>query len=416
MSKRNKIKSINNIHFRNISIIIIISMLTTVFVYFATPTIFHSFIDRWDYQVYFNTLIKPFVTNGNLPYIDYNWEYPILMLAPVIISALPVILFKSQIWFFIIFPCLMIICNLVTTVCVYYISYNIYLSTKRAFIAAFLFATAFSTVYFVITKYDAFPTCLLMMGLAITICGKEHLKKYGYVSILFGFFAKIYPIAALPFFILFNSKTTSLKQEIISALKIAIPASIILALPILILNPGSVSVYLLKTEMDKSYYVNTLTYTIYSWVSGVFRINIGLDIISICIYIVSGLIIISLLYFAYTRPEKDSTMLLKSTLCILFAIVMCSKFKSPQYMMWFVPILCIFASDSLYNIGLFYMTQILAFLEFPILWGSLYTNNSYTSGEYMALIFFTIEFAVWVFLIYKIVYLDDRNVIKQTRH
>jgi hypothetical protein len=175
----------------------------------------------------------------------------------------------------------------------------------------------------------------------------------------------------------------------------------ILATPTILLNPGSISVYLLKTEMDKDYYVNTITYTIYSWLHKVLGIDIGLSLISLVMYILMGATIIYFLYRAHKQSKQTPELLLITVLCVLFVIVAFTRFHSPQYMMWFTPILCILVSGELFKIGLFYLTQILAFIEFPLLWSSVYTNNSYTS-PLVALIFFTIEYIVWFYLLYTI--------------
>ena len=409
--KKKQVEEKKNNYIKNIAILISISILTKILVFFLTPNLFHSFIDTWDYHVYFETLVIPF-TQGKLPYLDYNWEYPILMLIPVAIAAIPTIALKSQDLFFTIFPILMIICDLVTLCCVYFIALKIYNSSKRAFIAALLFATAFSAAYFVMTKYDAFPTCLLMVGLTFTIYGKNF---EGYLATILGFFTKIYPVVILPFIFFYNSKTTSLKQEAISVAKILIPAALILAIPTLIMNPSSISVYFLQTEMGKDFFVNTFTYTAYSWLHAV--VDIPITTVSAIMYAIMITSLLFLVYLAYSYPQKSPRFLLELSICAIFSLVVFTKFHSPQYMMWFTPLLCILVAGDFLKIGLFYLTQALAFIEFPLVWRTLYTNTSYTSplsaplGQ-LTLVFFTFEYLVLFYLVWSVIEHKDLSYLK----
>ncbi len=50
----------------------------------------------------------------------------------------------------------MVVCDIVTLLCIYFIALKIH-NSKTAFLAGLIYATAFSTSYFVLTKYDASP-------------------------------------------------------------------------------------------------------------------------------------------------------------------------------------------------------------------------------------------------------------------
>jgi hypothetical protein len=393
---------------KNIIILILISIFVKIGVFLMTPGVFHSIIDTFDHNFYFDTIIIPYITNGSLPFINYNIDYPILMVVPVFIAAIPAIMFMNKSLFFTVFPLLMIICDIITTICIYYITLKIYNNPHRAFLASAIFATAFSTAYFVITKYDAFPTCLMMIGILFTVYGTSKFKSYGYISNILGFLTKLYPAMILPFTIFYNSKSTSLKSEIISLLKLFTPIALIIGIPLIILNPSAITTYFIQTGSRASgdIYVNSFTYTIYSWIHGILGINIQFDLISTFMYIIMGLVLISLFYLSFIYPEKNPTLLLELSLCALFAIIVFTRFHSPQYMMWFTPILCILVSGDVMKMGLFYLYQILAFIEFPLAWGYIYTNIAYAKelpspGGQVALVFFTIEYIVIFYLVWK---------------
>ena len=103
--------------------------------------------------------------------------------------------------------------------------------------------------------------------------------------------------------------------------------------------------------------------------------------------------------------EKREKTLLKLILCAIFSLIFFTRFHSPQYIVWYTPLFAILVADNLVNIGLFYASQILAYIEFPLLFGSFYTNTQYVSsagseGWYLTLVFFTVENLVLIVLLY----------------
>jgi hypothetical protein len=391
---------------RTILLILIgVLVLTHAIIFVATPFFFKSFIDLWPYKVYFETLVIPFLTQGQLPYIDYSWEYPILMLVPVIIAAAPAVITKDASLFFISFPILMVICSIVTMLCVYFITLKIYGNPRRAFIAAFLFATAFSVAYHTLFCFDPFPTSIVMIGITLTVYGGNRFKDAGYLSFILGFFTKIYPIVLLPFVVFYNSKPNGIKREAISVAKIGVIVGMVLFVPIFIMNPNSIGVYFTQNAANKPIFVDTLSYTVYNWIHVVARVPVSVDIISNVMYIIAAGMICALLYISYFYPSKSPVVLLKLSLCALFVIIAFSKYHSPQYMMWFIPILCILITGDIVKIVLFYAAQIIGFIKFPLIFGKLYTNNSYVSmfpqpDWQITLFFFTLEYALYFYLIW----------------
>jgi hypothetical protein len=382
--------------------LILASLLTKFLVLAGTPIVFHSFIDSFDLQFYFEHAIK--LLNGQLPYIGYNFEYPILIFVPIIIALIPAMLFHSITVFVFSFQALMVICDLITLLCVYFIALRLQ-NEKVAFLSGLLYATAFSSAYFVLTKFDAFPTCLLMLAVFFTLCG---MSMKGYIATGLGFFAKIFPAIAFPFLILHNTKKSSLKDQIIAVLKVMVPLSAVLLLPVLIVRPEAIRTYLFATGASVGIYVNTATYTLYSWINGVGHINVLPETISLVMYGLMGITIVFLLYTAYTDTEKRPVTLLKTLLCAFIAVIFFTKFHSPQYIVWFTPLLCLLVADDLYKIVLFYIVQVFAYIEFPLMFGSYYTNLEYTNatgslGWYMTLIFFTLQYTALIVLVFTII-------------
>lgn len=387
---------------QHILYLVIASLLTRFIVLAATPTVFGSFIDYFDIGFYFEHAIM--ITQGQLPYIGYNFDYPVLVFVPIFIALIPAMLFQNALVFAYSFQLLMVLCDLVTLLCIYFIALKIH-NEHTAFLAGLLYATAFSTSYFVLTKYDAFPTCLLMLAIFFTICG---MNMKGYFAAGLGFFAKIFPAIAFPFLILHNTKKRSLKDEVIAVLKVMVPLSAVLLLPVLIVRPESIRTYLFATGANVGVYVNTATYTLYSWISGVLHIGISPENVSLVMYGLMGITMLYLLYSAYTDTEKRPVTLLKTLLCAFITIIFFTKFHSPQYLVWFTPFLCLLVADDIYKVVLFYIVQIFAYIEFPLMFGSFYTNLEYTnpagsSGWYLTLFFFTLQYLAILVLVFAII-------------
>ena len=97
-------------------------------------------------------------------------------------------------------------------------------------------------------------------------------------------------------------------------------------------------------------------------------------------YGLMGITVLYLLYNAFMDTEKRPVTLLKTLLCALIAIIVFTKFHSPQYIVSFTPFLCLLVADNLYTVILFFVVQVFAYIEFPLMFGRFYTNLEYTNG------------------------------------
>ncbi len=387
---------------RHLLILILASILTKFIVIFVTTSVFHSFIDFFDIGTYFEHAIP--LMEGQLPYINYQIEYPILLFIPIALAFIPAMILQSQMAFVLSFQIFMVLCDILIVICVYFIGLKIW-SEKIAFFGGLFYATAFSTAYFVLTKSDAFPTCILMVALLFTIYG---MNTKGYISATLGFFTKIFPAIALPFMVLYNAKSTSLKTELISAGKIFLLFCIFLLLPFALINPKVISTYLFATGGSLGVYVNTATFTFYSYLHDVFHLGITPASVSMVMYVLMGITLLLLLYFAYAESEKNPKNLIKLVLCAIFSLVFFTKFHSPQYLVWFTPLLALLVADDIVKIVLFYITQIFAYIEFPLMFGKYYVNLNYinpvgSADWYLTLCFFTLEYIAFILLLYSII-------------
>jgi hypothetical protein len=306
----------------------------------------------------------------------------------------------------------MIACDILISICIYFIGLKIY-DEKRAFLAAAIYSAAFSTAYFVLTKYDAFPTCLLMGAVLFTIFS---MNRIGYIANTAAFLAKLYPLIALPFFVAFNAKKSSLNQELIHIAKIFVPFSLIILVPFIILKPGIIQQFISATLIRTDVYVNTPTYTLYAILHEVVALDISSMIISNLMYGVLGIVLLTLLFLAFRKDKFSPETLLKFVLLSIFSFVFCMKYHSPQYFLWFTPFICLLIADSISKIILFFAVQILTFIEFPLMFGVYYTNENYlmpvgSTGWYVTVLFFILEYSALILLVYLAVN-PSKNFLK----
>jgi len=377
--------------------LVFVSLATKFLVLVLTPAVFHSFIDLFDIGYLFQNAIP--LSQGQIPYLDYSIAYPILVFIPMILALIPALVTQSGMAFIYSFQLLMILCDLGTLLCIYFIGLKIS-DERTAWYAGLVYATAFSASYFVLTKFDAFPTLLLMGAILFTVYDR---KVHGYVSATLGFFAKVFPAVSFPFMILYNAKTTSLSEEVVTAVKVFLPFAVILFIPFLLLRPDHLNTYLFATGATVGVYASTATYTLYTYIHDVAHLGLPAATVSLFMYLLLGLVMLLLLWIGWKDRRKSPVTLLKLTGFAIFAFVFFSKFHSPQYIVWYTPFLALLVAGDLLKTGLFYLVQALAYLEFPLLFGTFYVNLNYLSpagsaGWYLTLLFFTLEYLALILL------------------
>ena len=372
------------IHRNPLTTLFCASIITKIVVALTTLFFARSFFDVWGYSVYLNTVVLPFLQHGSIPYLNYAWEYPPLMLVPTALATVPMLLLNNPNAFYWSFAILMAICDCVTIYCVYMITLKIG-NARSAFASGLLVATAFSAAYHVITCYDEFAVCLMMLGLMFAICGHGSAKSY--TALVCGYFAKLFPAAVIPFVFLYNKP-----RDPFTFAKVAVPLTAIFAVPLILVNAGSV--FLDSTESAKGVFGSTLDYNIYAWTG----ISQSAIVIAMCAILV---IVMAVLIWVAYKSELTPRQLLSLCLIALVALIVCVPHHSPQYMIWFVPILAILAAGNLYAVLLFYLFQGIEFIKFPILFYRNWTNAGYLPQNWLATaVFFSLEFIVLFYLVW----------------
>jgi hypothetical protein len=366
-------------------VIIAVSVAVKFLTLIVTPVIFHSFIDLFDISYYLNYAVKTF--GGQIPYVDFAVDYPQLALFSILLPFPFALLTQNPNTYVLVHQALMALFDTGTAVLVYLIAVRL-ADQRRAFLSGILYATAFSTAYFVLTKYDAYPTFFLVLSVALFVYGRE---LAGYVAGTLGLLVKWFPALALPYYLVHDLKEGRARKEI--ALRVGICAVIVFAvtIPFFILSPSTfIRTYTVNTGF------NTLTHSLLYYLDFL----TGTEIFGEISVILTVIVQVALLFLYYRSASREMRTLCGFIFLAVLAFILTNKIASPQYFAWVTPFLAIFLAGSLPEIGLFYAAQLWTYLEFPVLYNVIYDNivgygDPAQGFPAVAFTFFTVKFLIW---------------------
>ena len=368
------------------TILIVSPLITIVAVGFFGLIFFGSLTDLFDFQLYYQAVQN--ILHGQLPWASgVEFYYPPLAFVPLLIAYAVSLFAGGFLGFAIALWALMLICNIVTTLCVYYIGLRLY-PERTAFIAAMLNATAFSVAYYTLCRFDSFPACLAMLAVLATLYGD---KAYGYLASVLGLFTKIWPIILFPFLWLYNARKTSLVTEGKKRAFAFMAAGGLLFFLMIVAGYDRFIGYADRV------YVNTVPYTVDQYLQ-LLGIAIPFGIIATLFRVLTVVIVLWALYLMYRQP-KNIALMLKLILAVIIVVTVFSQYRSPQYIVWFTPFAALLVADDIRGILLFIAVQVLAYIEYPLAYGVLYENTKYVSGG--ALPFFTVFFVMMGLLLWR---------------
>jgi len=288
------------------------------------------------YQHYGDQLV-----GGTIPYRSFFVEYPP---ASLIVFALPSLLPRGD--YTTAFHLLMVACSVATIVSVATILTLCGVS-RRGVWGGTLFA-ALSPLLLgrtYLDRYDAFPSFLLMAAIVCVGFGRH---RTSLVALGLGACAKIYPVVALPLFLL---RLSTLGQGMVrrGLAAFGVTCAVVL-LPFLILGPGGVRfttrVGLVRPTQveslggslaflaDRTGLLDVTTSTTYGS-KNVF--GSGVWLIAVACALALGVALV-LTWLTFARSDRSYPRLAAATLASVAAFVAFGKVLSPQYLIWLIPL------------------------------------------------------------------------------
>jgi hypothetical protein len=373
-----------------------LSLLVKVATLVATVWVFHSFIDLFDISYYLKFALK--VYGGQIPYADFTVDYPQLAFVSILLPLVPALATKSADLYVLSHQALMALFDLGTTVLVYLVALKLW-DARRAFMAGVLYATAFSGAYFVLTKYDAYPTFFLVLSVALFVYGRE---LAGYVAGTIGLLVKWFPALALPYFLIHDLKEGRGRKEILRRIGICAALTLVVTGPFLLLSPsGFLRTYTVNTGF------NVLTHSLVYYLDFVTGNLLQVRFFGEISLFLTVIVQLGLIFLSYRHPSRGMRTLCGFVFLSVLAFILTNKIASPQYFAWVTPFLAIFLAGTLPEMGLFFTAQLWTYLEFPLLYNVLY-NNITGYGDpaqgfpLVTFTFFTVKFLIFFALAFAV--------------
>jgi hypothetical protein len=380
-----------------------ISILVKLLVLVVTPVVFSSFVDLFDIGYYLQTATK--VWMGGIPYVTFDYFYPPLSFISILLPFVVAIPFNSISVYIITHQVLMCCFDLGTTLLVYLVALRFY-DQKRAFICGVLSATAIAAAYFVLTKFDAFPTFVLILSLALFLYGKE---MAGYAVSALGFLVKWFPLLAFPYYLVYNHLQGVEKRTLLRRSLIVAGILLVFSLPIILLSwrgflfpylysggpvPGS---RFLSQSQSLVFYLDFLASP--TGISPIF---------GKLVYPLMILIQLGLLALYWKIGSLDQQVLTSFIFLAVLDFMVLNPVSSPQYVIWVTPFMALLLVRSLPSLLLFYAYQAWVYLEFPLMFNVLYTNQDWITaaaggGIPGAFFFFTVKFVLLAAIVWVVV-------------
>ena len=343
------------------------------------------------------------ILGGQIPYHDFTFEYPPLV---ILLWVIPALFFRSMPFYFIAFAIEIFFFDFLAMKLIIHLSRRLNLSMVRSL----FFYTLFIGVVagpIVIQRCDLVPAVLMLAALVALIKGRNSLA---WSMLALGVVAKLFPIIIAPLFVIWYLIKKQYKQ-LIKGVAVFVAVILVTVIPWIIIDAQgfwySINYHLQRGLHAESSYGSFL---LLAQLLGFIRVGGGFSfgsynlisptadyITGVSFYIALEILLILYLLFALKlsglqRGQKNNistvmpnvemeSLLLRYALLVIIGLMISSKIFSPQYMVWFCPllplinirgsnlifILCLIAGGATLYIYPFNYTPFARFETFPVI-------------------------------------------------
>jgi uncharacterized membrane protein len=297
-------------------------------------------VDTPVYQRYGDAMV-----DGKIPYLDFSVEYP-----P---AALPVFLLpaigdhhdaNTYRWNF---EALMVVCGLLAIAGVTIALGALRAGPERLF-AALAFATlaplALGSV--ILTRFDLWPTALLVLGLAAVLAER---RRLGLGVLGLAASAKIFPAVVVPLALTYVWRRRGRREALVCAGIFAAVVALCF-LPFVRLSPGGVWDSLYR-QADRPLQIESLgsSFLLVAHQLGHWTVHLNLShgsqnqggslagVLAGIESVVQAVVVIGLL-IAFARGPAEPERLVRYTAAVVAAFIAFGKVLSPQFLIWLLPL------------------------------------------------------------------------------
>jgi hypothetical protein len=345
------------------------------------------------------------VTWGQIPYASYNVPYPQFFFIPVLVALVPALIVQGYTIYLWAFSALMVVLDTATLVLVWSIARRLW-GRERAFLCGLLSATAISAAFFVPIYYDAVPAFLLVLSLWVYLYRDQ---AGGFLVATAGALTKWYPAFALPCYLIHQKKTGTATGTIARECLLAGGLVLAATVPFILLNAtGFFNTY--TTHIGRTAEVNSLMYYL-----DAIGASVGFGTVSAVSLLLVLAAELALLYWYYRSPDTRPETLISCIFIAIFVFVLCNKVFSTNYIIWLTPFLALLLCRTPRHILLFYLVQVVMYLETPALFGIIYTPFNSWAGAAISysvmaqslpslpFLFYTLKFAILFLVLFVVV-------------
>jgi hypothetical protein len=303
-------------------------------------------------------IIAQNILSGQIPYVDFDCEYPPVAL---LLFLIPGLLFRTLPPYYIAFTVEMLLFDILAIFLIAYISKRINISKVKA-LAIYTLLIAITAGPIVTQRYDLAPAVMALAAVAAFIGGKN---KTAWGVLALGVMAKIFPIVIAPLFAIW---LLIKKQYSQLAKGVAVFGGVILAtiIPWLIIEPQSLwSMFSYHLERglhaESTYGSFVIMGQLFGWTQvdydfnyGSFNITSALadNLANISFYIMAAVLLATYGLFAYQLHRngkkaigaaplqvETETLLIRYVAIAVLAFLLFNKVFSAQYMVWICPLI-----------------------------------------------------------------------------
>jgi hypothetical protein len=298
------------------------------------------------------------IMDGQIPYIDFECEYPPVAL---LLFIIPGLFFRELPSYYIAFTVEMLLFDLLALFLITYIAKRINISKVKA-LTTYTLLIAVTAGPIVTQRYDLAPAVMVLAAVAAFLAGKN---KTAWGVLALGVMAKVFPIVVAPVFAIW----LLVKKQYSRLFKgVAVFAGVVLLtiIPWLFMNATSLGSFL-TYHMDRGLHAESTygsflilaqhfgwTSVAYDFNFGSFNITSGLadNLAHASFYIMGAvlfLVYILFLYQIYKRElnkevnissqAEQETLLIRYVIISVLAFLLFNKVFSAQYIAWFCPLI-----------------------------------------------------------------------------
>jgi uncharacterized membrane protein len=297
-------------------------------------------VDTPVYQDYGDKML-----DGQVPYLDFRVEYP-----P---AALPVFLLPAigdrhdEVTYRRNFERLMVICGLLAIAGVAIALAAVRAEPERLFAAlAFASLAPLALGSVILTRFDLWPTALLVLGLAAVLSGR---LRTGLGVLGLAAAAKIFPVVVVPPALVYVWRHRGRREALVCAGVFAAVVAICF-LPFVRLSPGGVWDSLHR-QADRPLQIESLgsSFLLVAHQLGAWTVHLNLshgsqnqggsfaDVLAGIQSAVQALVVIGL-WVAFARGPATQERLLRYSAACVAAFIAFGKVLSPQFLIWLLPL------------------------------------------------------------------------------